>query len=168
MLVIFYLISAAVILFFRLMIVIMVTLLMLLISMHVYMLMVVIMSILHAFHDFFFQDIHIIHHGDHAARAIRLTKRIRHFRHPLLHGSAVADQHIRILYGNHICRCRLKGVAVHSCRNHQSQPDSISRDLPQKIVVGKQRGHHIQAPVFLRLPYSPPAAAGQQAYCQKA
>ena len=92
-------------------------------------------GMLHPFHDFFLHRIHMVHHDDH--RLVLPVKGIHHLVHPVLHGPAVGDDHIRLLHGADIPWRRLKGMAVHARRNNHRQPDRIPGNLPEKIVIRK-------------------------------
>ena len=132
----------------------------------------VMICILHAFHDFLFHRIHIIHHSDdsHAGGIQGCQGLVQ----PVLHGAAVADQHIGMLNGTDISRGRLKGVAVHAGGDDHLQVHLVSGNLPHKIIIGEQGHCHLQfsgcfrrgikSPLaFLRLR----AAAEKQGYAKK-
>ena len=116
---------------------------------------------LHPFHDLFLDHIHVVHHRHDPVRARPLLKGICDLEHPLFHHAAVADQQIRVLNPDHIGRRRFEGMAVHPGRDDQRKPDPIPRNLPQKIIVGKQGNRHIQPPI-VRFPLTRRAARSRK------
>ena len=105
--------------------------------------LMVVFVLLHAFHMLFLHHIHIIHHGQNLH--VAGVQGAQHLLHPLLHLAAVANQHIGLLHGDHICGRRFKGMAVHTRGHHQLKLHLIPRNLTHKIIVGKDGGHHEEA-----------------------
>ena len=98
-------------------------------------------GMLHPFHDLFLHRVHLVHHDDH--RLVLPFKGIHHLVHPVLHGPAVGNDHIRLLHDADVLRRRLKGMAVHARRDHQGQLHLVSAHLAHKIIIGEQSGGHL-------------------------
>ena len=96
----------------------------------------VVPCIFHAFHDFLFHGIYIIHHGNNGH--IGGIQGAQGILQPVFHGPAVADQHIGMLDRPDVGRGRLKRMTVHTCRNDHLKVHLVTSDLPHEIVIWKQ------------------------------
>ena len=110
--------------------------------------LMIVVGIFHAFHDFLFHRVHIIHHGDNGH--VGGIQGCQSLIQPVLHGAAIADKDISMLNGADVSRGRLKGMAVHSSRNNHLQVHLVSGNLAHKIIIGEQRYRHFQLSVFFR------------------
>ena len=99
--------------------------------------------VLHSLDDLLLHRIHMIHHHDGIGSI--LFKGIKDTLDPQLHGATVGDQDISILDHADILWRRLKGMAVHSCRNHHGKLHTFPCDLTHKIIIRKERCHHLES-----------------------
>ena len=99
--------------------------------------------VLHSLDDLLLHRIHMIHHHDGIGSL--LFKGIKDTLDPKLHGTAVGDQDIGILDHTDILWRRLKRMAVHPGRNHHGKLHTIPCNLTHKIIVWKERCHHLES-----------------------